>query len=321
MMDVLENIKEIFDIEISELEYVKSHINESYMKAIELIERCQGKVVVSGIGKSGLIGQKIAATLSSTGTTAVFLNSAEALHGDLGIVTHLDVVIIISNSGNGDELKSIIPVLKTQHIPLIAMTGNSNSYLATHADAVLNIHVRREGCPLNLAPMSSSTAALVMGDAIAATLMKLKGFKPENFALYHPGGALGRRLLLHVRDIMKKGEDIPFVTLEASMDEVVMELTRKKLGAVCVSNDKKSLLGIITEGDLRRALLKKEEFFSFCAKDIMIERPICATPDSLAADALSIMEERESQISVLPVVKNDTIVGMIRIHDLIGKLK
>ena len=186
---------------------------------------------------------------------------------------------------------------------------------------VLNIHVRREGCPLNLAPMSSSTAALVMGDAIAATLMKLKGFKPENFALYHPGGALGRRLLLHVRDIMKKGEDIPFVTLEASMDEVVMELTRKKLGAVCVSNDKKSLLGIITEGDLRRALLKKEEFFSFCAKDIMIERPICATPDSLAADALSIMEERESQISVLPVVKNDTIVGMIRIHDLIGKLK
>ncbi|MCX5774501.1 MAG: KpsF/GutQ family sugar-phosphate isomerase [Fusobacteria bacterium] len=320
-MGVLESIKEIFDIEISELEYVKSNMGDESIEAIEIIRNCKGKVVISGIGKSGLIGQKIAATLSSTGTTAVFLNSAEALHGDLGIVSKEDVVVLISNSGNGDELKSIIPVLKKQHISLIAMTGNLNSYLAAMANVVLNIHVRREGCPLNLAPMSSSTGALVMGDAIAATLMKLKGFKPENFALYHPGGALGRRLLLHVRDIMKKGEEIPFVTQEATMDEVVMELTVKKLGAVCVSENKKSLVGIITEGDLRRALLKKEEFFNLRAKDIMIKNPICATPDSLAADALGTMEERESQISVLPVLDSGDIVGMIRIHDLLGKLK
>ncbi len=309
--------RSIFDAEIEELERVKKLLDGEFIKVVELILNSKGKVVVTGIGKSGLIGKKIAATLASTGTSAIFMNSAEGLHGDLGMISSDDVVLAISNSGNSDEIVSLLPSIEKIGAKVVAMTGNRNSRLGRAADYVLNIGVTREACPLNLAPMSSTTSTLVMGDALAATLIKRRDFRPENFAVYHPGGSLGKRLLMRVGDIMKKGEEIPLCDKESPIKNVILTMTEKSLGAVCVMNGD-LMVGIITEGDIRRALAKEVEFFTYKAKDIMTRNFTRTDSKSMAIDALELMENRPSQIAVLPVIDDNKLVGMVRVHDLLN---
>nr|WP_307774496.1 KpsF/GutQ family sugar-phosphate isomerase [uncultured Cetobacterium sp.] len=315
MMDMKEIARDLFDKEICELQKVKEKISNEIENVVRLILDSKGKVVITGIGKSGIIGKKIAATLASTGTHAVFMNSAEGLHGDLGMITKDDVVIAISNSGNSDEVISILPSIKKIGAVLVAMTGNPKSRLGKESDAILDIGVEKEGCPLNLAPMSSTTSTLVMGDALATILIKARDFKPENFALYHPGGSLGRRLLMRVKDVMHK--DLPVVGPEDNMDTVIMTMSKKRLGVVCIVENEE-LIGIITEGDIRRALKMKDRFFTLSAQDIMTRNYTFATEDIMALDALELMENRESQISVLPVLESKKVVGVVRIHDLLN---
>lgn len=318
-MDIKKYAQEIFDIEIEELKKVRDKIGKEIEKTAKLIMDCKGKVVVTGIGKSGIVGKKIAATLASTGTLTVFMNSAEGLHGDLGMVDREDVVIAISNSGNSDEVVSIIPSIKKIGAKLIAMTGNKNSKLGVQSDAILDIGVEREACPMNIAPTCSTTATIVMGDALASVLIKLRNFKPENFAVYHPGGSLGRRLLMKVKDVMHSGTDLAVVEKDTNIDEILVTMTKKKLGAVCVLEDGK-MTGIITEGDIRRALGNKEEFFTYKAVDIMISKFTYIEAEKMAVDALELMENRESQISVLPVLEGQKLIGMVRIHDLLNSV-
>ncbi|MDR3260187.1 MAG: KpsF/GutQ family sugar-phosphate isomerase [Fusobacteriaceae bacterium] len=316
-IDVKSFAKEIFDFEIEELKSVRDKISNDLEKAINMILESKGKVVVTGIGKSGIIGKKIAATFISTGTHSVFMNSAEGVHGDLGMISKDDIVLAISNSGNTDETVSLLPSIKKIGAKIIAMTGNPNSKLGKGSDCILNVGVTKEACPLNLAPMSSTTSTLVMGDAIAAILMKLKKFRPDNFALYHPGGSLGKRLLMKVKDVMHVGDRVPYCDKDMSIDKVILIMTEKRLGAVCVMNSD-VMVGIITEGDIRRALKQKEKFFTFAAKDIMTTNFTKTDSESMAIDALELMENRENQISVLPVIDYGKVVGMVRIHDLIN---
>ena len=318
----IEEARKTFDIEIGELEKLRNRIDKRFEEMVDIILKLDNnKVVITGIGKSGHIGAKIAATLASTGTSAIFVNSAEALHGDLGMISRGDVVIAISNSGNSDEVLSILNPVRKIGAKLIAFTGNESSALAKNSDIIINIGVEKEACPLGTAPMSSTTATLVMGDALAAVLMKKKNFTESDFARYHPGGSLGKRLLLTVKDLMHIGEELPVLSQEEHIENVLMTLTKKKMGAVCISDsgkEKGRLIGIITEGDIRRALSHKEEFFKYKAEDIMIKNPVSINVDAMALDALHLMENRESQISVLPVVEKGNVVGIIRIHDLVG---
>lgn len=315
--DIKAFAKEVFDFEIKELKLVRDRISSDLEKAIHMILESEGKVVVTGIGKSGIIGSKIAATLASTGTLAVFMNSAEGVHGDLGMIGPKDVVLAISNSGNTDETVSLLPSIRKIGAKIIAMTGNPNSKLGKGADCIVNVGVSKEGCPINLAPMSSTTSTLVMGDAIAAILIKMKNFKPENFALYHPGGSLGKRLLMKVSDVMHIGDKMPLCDKESSVDDVILIMTKKRLGAVCVMNSD-VMVGLITEGDIRRALQQKEKFFTLKAKDIMTRNFSRIDSESMAIDALSLMEDRENQISVLPVMKDGDLIGIVRVHDLLN---
>jgi len=315
--DIIAFAREVFDFEIEELKLVRNRISTELERAVHMILESEGKVVVTGIGKSGIIGSKIAATLASTGTLAVFMNSAEGVHGDLGMIGPKDIVLAISNSGNTDETVSLLPSIRKIGAKVIAMTGNPNSKLGKEADCILNVGVNREGCPINLAPMSSTTSTLVMGDALAAILIKMKNFKAENFALYHPGGSLGKRLLMKVSDVMHSGEKIPYCDKESSVDDVILIMTKKRLGAVCVMNSD-VMVGLITEGDIRRALEQKEKFFTLKAKDIMTRNFTRVDSESMAIDALGLMEDRENQISVLPVMKNGSLVGLIRVHDLLN---
>ncbi len=318
----IEEARKTFDIEIGELEKLRNRIDKRFEEMVDIILKLDNnKVVITGIGKSGHIGAKIAATLASTGTSAIFVNSAEALHGDLGMISRGDAVIAISNSGNSDEVLSILNPVRKIGAKLIAFTGNENSALAKNSDIIINIGVEKEACPLGTAPMSSTTATLVMGDALAAVLMKKRNFTESDFARYHPGGSLGKRLLLTVKDLMHTGEELPVLSQEEHIENVLMTLTKKKMGAVCISDsgkEKGRLIGIITEGDIRRALSHKEEFFKYKAEDIMIKNPVSINVDAMALDALHLMENRESQISVLPVVEEGNVVGIIRIHDLVG---
>ncbi len=315
-MDIINYAKSIFDTEIEELKKVRNRIGSELADAAQMILDSKGKVVITGIGKSGIIGKKIAATMASTGTYAVFMNSAEGLHGDLGMIHPADVVIAISNSGNSDEVISIIPSIKKIGAKLIAMTGNKNSSLGKQADIILDIGVEREACPLNLAPTSSTTSTLVMGDALSTVLIELRKFKPENFAVYHPGGSLGRRLLMRVKDVMHKRDELAICASNTEIEDVLVGMTAKKLGAVCVVDDNK-MVGIITEGDIRRALSNKEKFFNFKAIDIMTKNFTYIEEEKMAIDALQMMEERESQISVLPVLEGMEVKGLVRVHDLL----
>jgi arabinose-5-phosphate isomerase len=287
---------------------------------VDTLAACSGKVVVTGIGKSGIIAQKIAATMTSTGTSALYLHPSDALHGGLGIVQPSDVVIVLSNSGETDELVAMLPYLKNRQVPIIAIVGNLASTLASRADAVLDASVDQEACPLNLAPTTSTTVALAIGDALAMALMKVKGLTPDDFAINHPAGRLGKRLTLRVEDLMHRNGENPTISLGSSWVDVVRAISKGGLGAVCVVEANGRLAGIITDGDLRRAIeqTSHDSLARLTADDFMTSKPTVATPDILAFDALQLMENRRSQISVLPVVDHDQMcVGLIRLHDIV----
>lgn len=289
-------------------------------QAIHLLSRCSGKVILAGVGKSGLIGRKIAATLTSTGTTAVYLHPADALHGDLGIATTQDVAILLSNSGETDELVALLPYLQRRQVPIIAIVGRLKSTLARQADAVLNAAVDKEACPFNLAPTTSTAVALAIGDALAMTLMQVKGLTPEDFAINHPAGRLGKRLTLRVQDLMHRGEDNPVIGLQAPWLDIVSGITRGGLGAVNVVDEQGCLKGLITDGDLRRTLqkIRPADLEALSSSAIMTPQPETITADQLAYTALQRMENRTSQISVLPVVDDVGVcVGLLRLHDIV----
>jgi len=314
-MNLLDIAKGVIEVEIQQLEKLKGCINENFEKAVRLIFNCKGKVVLTGIGKSGIIGKKIAATLASTGTPAFFLHPAEALHGDLGMVSKGDVVIAISNSGQSAEVLNMLPYFKRLGVPLIAITNNPNSELAKHSDVVLNLCVEKEACPLKLAPTSSTTNTLVLGDALAIAVMKLRGFTEKDFALRHPAGSLGRRLKL-VKDLAHfKPEKVPIVHEDTPMREVVLEISSKGFGATAVINDNGKLVGIITDGDLRRFVQRGGDFNRELAKDVMTKNPKTAKAEELAMEALKRMED--NKITVLIVVdRENRPIGIIHIHDI-----
>jgi arabinose-5-phosphate isomerase len=291
-------------------------IDATLDQACELMLNCKGRVVVTGMGKSGHIGNKIAATLASTGTPAMFVHPGEASHGDMGMITANDVVIALSNSGTTAEVVTMLPLLKRMGTPLISMTGNPNSVLSKTADVNLDVSVDEEACPLDLAPTSSTTATLVMGDALAIALLEARGFSAEDFAFSHPGGALGRRLLLKVEDIMHTGALIPMVEQTTKLSDALMEMTTKGLGMTTVIDDQQRLLGIFTDGDLRRALDQNIDLHQTLIKDVMSLSPKTATAPMLAAEALAIMDN--GKISVLAVVDNEgKPVGAVHLHDLL----
>ncbi|HKR11762.1 MAG TPA: KpsF/GutQ family sugar-phosphate isomerase [Pyrinomonadaceae bacterium] len=289
-------------------------------RVVDWIAGCKGKVVILGVGKSGIIGQKIAATMTSTGTAAFYLHPSDALHGGLGIVQSNDVVIVLSNSGETDEIVGMLPHLKNRRVAIVAIVGNLNSTLARGADAVLDASVDQEACPLNLAPTTSTTVALAIGDALAMTVMKVKGLTSDDFAVNHPAGRLGKRLTLRVADLMHSKGENPTIAAGSSWVEVVRAISKGGLGAVCVVDAAGHLAGIITDGDLRRAIERTSHdlLAKLTCDDFMTRQPTVATPQLLAFDALRLMEDRQSQISVLPVVDDDQIcVGLIRVHDII----
>jgi arabinose-5-phosphate isomerase len=312
---ILETAKKVIETEIEQLKRLKHCLNKDFERAVELILNCEGKVVVTGIGKSGIIGKKIAATLASTGTPAFFLHPAEALHGDLGMVSKGDIVIAISNSGQSAEVLNMLPYFKRLGVPVIAITNNPDSELAKHSDVVLNLCVEKEACPLKLAPTSSTTNTLVLGDALAVAVMKLRGFTKEDFALRHPAGSLGRKLKL-VKDLAHfDPREVPIVYENTPMREVVLEISSKGFGATAVVNNEGKLVGIITDGDLRRFVQRGGDFNRDLAKDVMTKNPKTAKPQELAMEALKRMED--NKITVLIVVDEENRpVGILHIHDI-----
>jgi arabinose-5-phosphate isomerase len=289
-------------------------------RVVQLLANCRGKIVILGVGKSGIIAQKIAATMTSTGTGALYLHPSDALHGGIGIINADDAVMILSNSGETDEIIEMLPYLKRRQVPIIALVGNLNSTLARRADAVIDGTVDQEACPLNLAPTTSTTVALALGDALAMTLMQVKGLTPDDFAVNHPAGQLGKRLTLTVADLMHSGADNPTIALGAMWVDAVKGISAGGLGAVNVVDDAGRLAGIITDGDLRRAIQKSEpgSLANLRSDELMTRNPTVASPELLAYDALRLMEDRPSQISVLPVVDGDRVcVGLIRLHDVV----
>ena len=313
----MESIKDIaiqvIDTEAKSILGLKELLTDNFTKVVELILNSKGNVIVSGIGKSANIAQKIVATLKSTGTTAVFMHAADAIHGDLGIIRDEDVVIIISKSGETPEIKVLTPLIKTRKNKLVAIVGNIDSFLAKQADYILDTTVPHEACPNNLAPTASTTAQLVMGDALAMALLKCRGFSAEDFAKFHPGGALGKRLYLRAGDLCVKNAR-PMVTEDDIMTKVILEITEKILGATAVMRDDK-LIGIITDGDLRRMLMKHPNIEEVKAKDIMTKNPKTIEKNDLVVNALELM--RQKSITQLPVMENGNYVGMIHIHDII----
>ncbi len=310
--------REVLQAEAQAILKVAERLTDSLARAVALILAHPGKVVVSGIGKSGAIAHKIAATLASTGTPAVFLHAAEAVHGDLGIYTPGDPSLLISKSGATAELLRLIPVLRRFRSPLIALVGNLHSPLAREADVVLDARVEREADPLNLAPTCSTTAALALGDALAVALMHARNFTKDDFARYHPAGQLGRNLWLTVADVMHRGEAVAWVGPETPLRQVIIAMTERPLGAACVVDEAGNLLGLITDGDLRRALITRQDIRGVTAQEIMTARPTTITPGASLKEAAQLMEDRPSQISVLPVVEPSSrrCLGLIRIHDI-----
>ena len=304
-----------FDIEAQALIGLKARLGDDFGRAVRAMLACRGRVVVMGMGKSGHIGRKIAATLASTGTPALFVHPGEASHGDLGMVTPGDVVLAISNSGESDELDAIVPPLKRLGVTLVAMTGRADSSLARHADLSLDSAVDQEACPLNLAPTASTTAQLALGDALAVALLDARGFKEDDFARSHPGGALGRKLLMHVRDLMRQGDDVPVVGPETMLVEVMREMTRKGLGATAVADAERRVLGIFTDGDLRRLVEKGEDLRALTAREVMHARPKLVREDALAVEAADMMEAHRIT-SVLVVDAAGRLVGALNSNDL-----
>lgn len=305
---------EVVEMEAQSLMGLKAYINDAFAKAVEIIHGLKGRVVVTGIGKSAVIAQKIVATFNSTGTPALFMHAADAIHGDLGMIQPDDAVIIISKSGESPEIKVLIPFIKNFGNPVIALCGNAKSYLATNADIFVNSTVDKEACPNNLAPTTSTTAQLVMGDALAVCLLNLKGFSSKDFARFHPGGALGKRLYLRVLDLSKINEK-PMVKPDSSLREIIYEISSKRLGATAVVDDKGKLQGIITDGDIRRMLEKNESPASLKAKDISTTAPKSIDEGELAVAALELM--RTHDITQLVVTREGKYAGMLHLHDLV----
>jgi arabinose-5-phosphate isomerase len=312
----LELARKVLAIEADAVSALASRLDERFLDAIGMILACRGRVVVTGVGKSGHIARKIASTMASTGTPAFFLHAAEAGHGDLGMITRDDVVLALSNSGQTDELLTIIPLIKRQGAKLIALTGNADSALAREADAHLDARVAVEACPLNLAPTASTTAALALGDALAVALLDARGFNEQDFARAHPGGALGRRLLTHVSDVMRTGESIPSVPEAASFFDVLLEMSRKGMGMSAIVDSSRKVLGIFTDGDLRRTLERKLDLRSLNIADIMKRDPRTIAPQKLAAEAVELME-RHKITQLLVVSDAGELVGALNTHDLL----
>ena len=305
--------KRTLEIEADSVKGLTKHIDKNFVAVVKLMVQSKGRVVVSGIGKSAIIAQKLTATFNSTGTPSVFMHAADAIHGDLGTIQQNDVVLLISNSGNTPEIKVLAPLIKNGGNILVAMVGNTDSFLAGHSDFILNTSIKKEACPLNLAPTSSTTAQLAMGDALAVCLLEHRGFTKADFARYHPGGALGKRLYLKVEDLYKHNPK-PFVKKNASVNEVILEISSKRLGATAVL-DKNNLEGIITDGDLRRMMQQHKNFTKLTAKDIMTVRPKSVSADTMAVEALQMM--KASNITQLVVLNKKVFLGFIHLHDLL----
>ena len=315
-INVIKRAKEVMDIEAEAVKSLKKRLNKGFVKAIELILKNKGRVVVSGMGKTGIIAQKLSATLASTGTPSLFLHTAEAIHGDLGKVTADDIVVILSNSGSTEEMKQLLPILKKIGSPIISLTGNLKSVLAKYSDVVLDVSVKKEACPLGLAPTASTTATLAMADALAVCLLELKGFKEKDFAFFHPGGALGRRLLLRVEDIMRKGPANAVVDEDKKVSQVLFAITRARAGSATVVDKQGKLKGIFTDGDLRRHLETDKNLASLPIKEVMTKNPTVVNKDMLAAEAMRILQARN--IDEVPVVdKFMHPVGLLDVQDLL----
>lgn len=307
--------QETFEIESAAVAGLKARTGENFARAVEAMLVVRGRVVIMGMGKSGHIGRKLAATLASTGTPAMFVHPAEASHGDLGMIKSVDLVLVISNGGESDEITAILPVLKRQGVLLLAMTGNLKSTLARHADIVLDCGVEREACPLQLAPTASTTAQLALGDALAVALLDARGFKPEDFARSHPGGALGRRLLTHLSDVMRTGEAVPRVGLETPFSDLMREMSAKGLGASAIVDEAGRVLGIFTDGDLRRLIEKGADLRHVTAREVMHPGPRTIRNDALAAEAAQMMEQYRIT-SVLVVDRDGVLCGAVNSNDL-----
>lgn len=314
---ILKRARDVLDIEARGILSLVDRLDDNFVQAVDLLHACKGKVVVTGVGKSGLICRKIAATLSSTGTPSFFLHAGDANHGDMGMIMKGDVVLAVSNSGETDEILKFTPVVKRLGVKLIVMTGNDTSTLSRAADVVLDGGVKEEACPLGLSPTASTTVALALGDALAVVLLEKKGFKEEDFALRHPGGTLGRKLLLRVEDVMHRDAELPLVHEEMAMKETLLEITSKRLGVTGVVDGKGELVGVITDGDLRRGLENKGDIFRFKAKELMTRYPKTIPADALAARAVALMEQHS--ITSLFVLEDGARkpLGVVHLHDLL----
>jgi arabinose-5-phosphate isomerase len=308
--------RQVFDIEADAVRNLSARLDDNFIRAVRLMLECRGRVVVTGMGKSGHIGGKIAATLASTGTPAFFVHPGEASHGDLGMIAHNDVVLALSNSGESSEIVSIVPLIKRRGAKLVAMTGNTGSTLAREADAHLDASVDKEACPLNLAPTASTTAALALGDALAVALLDARGFSADDFARTHPGGSLGRRLLIHVRDIMHSGNALPVIAIDVPLKIALLEMTAKGLGMTAVVDAMGKVAGVFTDGDLRRALEHALDLHQSHVRDLMTQNPKTIHQDELAVSAVEKMETLKIN-GLLVVDGNDLLVGALNMHDLL----
>jgi arabinose-5-phosphate isomerase len=313
---LLEQARRVLRIEAESIMDLISRIDDSFIKAVEMLYECKGRVVVTGIGKSGIIGRKLVATFASTGTPALFMHPAEGVHGDLGMIVAQDVLIAISYSGETEEVNKLLPSIKGTGAKLIALTGKPDSTLARNSDIVLNVRVRQEACPLGLVPTASTTATLAFGDALAIALLKKRGFKEEDFALLHPAGTLGRRLLLRVEDVMHKGSEIPLVKTTTKMKDVLFEISSKRLGVTGVRNEEGKLVGVITDGDLRRLIERTQNIWDMLAGEVMTRNPKVIEGNQLAAYAVQKMEK--FAITSLFIVDGEGVpYGVVHLHDLL----
>jgi arabinose-5-phosphate isomerase len=316
---ILQDMKTVFDIEIEALQSVMTSISSDFERAVRVMAGCRGRIILTGIGKSGIVASKIAATLTSTGTLAVYVQAAEALHGDLGIVSNGDVLVAVGKSGESAELNELLPVVKKMGATIIAVTGSASSRMARFADIVLELKIPREACPLNLAPTSSTTASLVLGDAIAVALMKLKKVSAADFARHHPGGQLGKRLLLQVHDVMRTADRNPTVKVNDTVRRMLVLITEGQAGAISVVDGRGGLAGLVSDYDVRKALESTEAIFDLRIRDIMNPKPMFVFSDQMATEALEMMRSRKKPTAVLPVLgRNRKVVGMIHIMDLVS---
>jgi len=315
MKDILEQAKDVLALEAGSILELKDRLNKNFIQAVDVIYNSKGRIVVTGMGKSGLICKKIAATLASTGTPSFFLHPADAVHGDLGMMVRGDVVLALSNSGETEEIKQLIPYIKRFGLPLICISGNPRSTLAQNSDCFLDASIKKEACPFDLVPTVSTTVSLALGDALAIALLTKRGFKEQDFALFHPAGALGRRLA-KIGDLMHKGDEVPIIHEEKRMKDALYEMTKKRLGMTCVVDQNGILVGIITDGDLRRLIEKHNDLLNKVVKNIMIHNPKTISQDEIAAKAVELME-LYSITSLICVDKAERPIGVIHLHDLL----